>query len=88
MVVIIDDDIVSLFEECSWEIEVLEFVFVVDVDLMMFDCSYFLEFDLKLLKLYVLLVKIFVEIDWMVIVYFMLCNKIRLVVLCVKDFGK
>ncbi|ESK73609.1 DNA repair protein [Mycobacterium tuberculosis variant bovis AN5] len=88
MVAITDDDIASLPEERSREIEVLEFVPAADVDPMMFDRSYFLEPDSKSSKSYVLLAKTLAEPDRMAIVHFTLRNKTRLAALRVKDFGK
>ncbi|CQD20331.1 ku protein [Mycobacterium lentiflavum] len=88
MVVITDDDISTLPEERSREIEVLEFVPAADVDPMMFDRSYFLEPDSKSSKSYVLLAKTLAETDRMAIVHFTLRNKTRLAALRVKDFGK
>ena len=88
MVVITDDDISTLPEERSREIEVLEFVPASDVDPMMFDRSYFLEPDSKSSKSYVLLAKTLAETDRMAIVHFTLRNKTRLAALRVKDFGK
>ena len=88
MVVITDDDIATLPEERSREIEVLEFVPASEVDPMMFDRSYFLEPDSKSSKSYVLLAKTLAETDRMAIVHFTLRNKTRLAALRVKDFGK
>lgn len=81
MVAITDDDIASLPEERSREIEVLEFVPAADVDPMMFDRSYFLEPDSKSSKSYVLLAKTLAETDRMAIVHFTLRNKTRLAAL-------
>jgi DNA end-binding protein Ku len=88
MVIITDDDISSLPEERTREIEVLEFVPASEVDPMMFDRSYFLEPDSKSSKSYVLLAKTLAETDRMAIVHFTLRNKTRLAALRVKDFGK
>lgn len=88
MVVITDDDIATLPEERSREIEVLEFVPADEVDPMLFDRSYFLEPDSKSSKSYVLLAKTLAETDRMAIVHFTLRNKTRLAALRVKDFGK
>ncbi|VBA61198.1 Non-homologous end joining protein Ku [Mycobacterium attenuatum] len=88
MVVITDDDIATLPEERSREIEVLEFVPASEVDPMMFDRSYFLEPDSKSSKSYVLLAKTLAEAERMAIVHFTLRNKTRLAALRVKDFGK
>ena len=88
MVVITDDDISTLPEERSREIEVLEFVPAGEVDPMLFDRSYFLEPDSTSSKSYVLLAKTLAETDRMAIVHFTLRNKTRLAALRVKDFGK
>jgi DNA end-binding protein Ku len=88
MVVITDDDIATLPEERSREIEVLEFVPASEVDPMMFDRSYFLEPDSKSTKSYVLLAKTLAQAERMAIVHFTLRNKTRLAALRVKDFGK
>jgi DNA end-binding protein Ku len=88
MVVITDDDISTLPEERSHEIEVLEFVPAADVDPLMFDRSYFLEPDSKSPKSYVLLAKTLAETDRVAIVHFTLRTKTRLAALRVKDFGK
>ncbi len=88
MVIITDDDIATLPEERSREIEVLEFVPASEVDPMMFDRSYFLEPDSKSSKSYVLLAKTLAETDRMAIVHFSVRNKTRLAALRVKDFGK
>src|ERR1700759_4276001 len=88
MVIITDDDIATLPEERSREIEVLEFVPASELDPMMFDRSYFLEPDSKSSKSYVLLAKTLAETDRVAIVHFTLRNKTRLAALRVKDFGK
>jgi DNA end-binding protein Ku len=88
MVVITDDDIATLPEERSREIEVLEFVPAADLDPMMFDRSYFLEPDGKSSKSYALLAKTLAETDRVAIVHFALRNKTRLAALRVKDFSK
>jgi DNA end-binding protein Ku len=88
MVAITDDDIATLPEERSREIEVLEFVPAADLDPMMFDRSYFLESDGKSSKSYVLLAKTLAETDRVAIVHFALRNKTRLAALRVKDFSK
>src|ERR1700758_1687111 len=88
MVIITDDDIATLPEERSREIEVLEFVPASDLDPMLFDRSYFLEPDSNSSKSYVLLAKTLAETDRMAIVHFTLRNKTRLAALAVKDFGK
>jgi len=88
MVVITDDDIATLPEERSREIEVLEFVPASELDPMMYDRSYFLEPDSKSPKSYVLLAKTLAESDRVAIVHFALRNKTRLGALRVKDFSK
>ncbi len=87
-VIITDDDISTLPEERSREIEVLEFVPAGDIDPLMYDRSYFLEPDGKSSKSYVLLAKTLKETDRVAIVNFALRNKTRLAALRVKDFGK
>ncbi|BBX56659.1 putative DNA repair protein YkoV [Mycobacterium shottsii] len=88
MVIINDDDLATLPEDRSREIEVLEFVPAEEVDPMMIDRSYFLEPDSKSSKSYVLLAKTFAETERMAIVHFTLRSKTRLAALRVKDFGK
>ncbi len=88
MVVITDDDIATLPEERSREIDVLEFVPASELDPMMYDRSYFLEPDGKSTKSYVLLAKTLAETDRVAIVHFALRNKTRLAALRVKDFSK
>lgn len=87
-VVITDEDIATLPEERSHEIEVLEFVPAGDLDPIMFDRSYYLEPDGKSSKSYVLLAKALAETDRVAIVHFALRNKTRLAALRVKDFSK
>ncbi len=87
-VIITDEDIASLPEERSHEIEVLEFVPASDLDPIMFDKSYYLEPDGKSTKSYVLLAKALSETDRVAIVNFALRNKTRLAALRVKDFSK
>jgi DNA end-binding protein Ku len=87
-VIVTDEDLATLPEERSREIEVLEFVPANEVDPMLFDRSYFLEPDSKSSKSYVLLAKTLSETDRMAIVHFTLRNKTRLAALRVKDFGK
>lgn len=87
-VVITDEDIATLPEERSHEIEVLEFVPAGDLDPLMFDRSYFLEPDGKSPKSYVLLAKTLAETERVAIVHFALRNKTRLAALRVKDFAK
>ena len=87
-VVITDEDISTLPEERSREIEVLEFVPASDIDPLMYDSSYYLEPDGKSTKSYVLLAKTLMETDRVAIVHFALRNKTRLAALRVKDFSK
>lgn len=87
-VIITDDDISTLPEERSREIEVLEFVPASDLDPLMYDRSYFLEPEGKSSKSYVLLAKTLMETDRVAIVNFALRNKTRLAALRVKDFSK
>ncbi|HZA09803.1 Ku protein [Mycobacterium sp.] len=88
MVVITDDDIATLPEERSREIEVLEFVPASEIDPLMYDRSYYLEPDSKSTKSYVLLAKTLEQTDRVAIVHFALRNKTRLAALRVKDFSK
>lgn len=87
-VIITDEDIATLPEERSREIEVVEFVPAEQLDPMMYDKSYFLEPDSKSTKSYVLLAKTLAETDRVAIVHFALRNKTRLAALRVKDFSK
>ena len=87
-VVITDEDIASLPEERSREIEVLEFVPANQIDPIMYDKSYFLEPDSKSSKSYVLLAKTLMDTDRVAIVHFALRNKTRLAALRVQDFSK
>jgi DNA end-binding protein Ku len=87
-VVITDEDIATLPEERSREIEVLEFIAADQLDPLMYDKSYFLEPDSKSSKSYVLLAQTLAETDRVAIVHFSLRNKTRLAALRVKDFGK
>ncbi|SEH65044.1 DNA end-binding protein Ku [Mycolicibacterium rutilum] len=87
-VIITDEDIATLPEERSREIEVLEFVPASDIDPMMYDRSYFLEPEGKSSKSYVLLTKTLKETDRVAIVHFALRNKTRLAALRVQDFSK
>jgi DNA end-binding protein Ku len=87
-VVITDDDIATLPEERSREIEVVEFVPADQIDPLMYDRSYFLEPDSKSSKSYVLLAQTLAQTDRVAIVHFALRNKTRLAALRVKDFGK
>lgn len=87
-VVITDDDIATLPEERSREIEVLEFVPAQQIDPLIYDRSYFLEPDSKSSKSYVLLAQTLAQTDRVAIVHFSLRNKTRLAALRVKEFGK
>ena len=87
-VVITDEDIATLPEERSREIEVVEFVPAGDIDPIMYDKSYFLEPEGKSTKSYVLLAKTLADTDRVAIVHFSLRNKTRLAALRVKDFSK
>lgn len=88
-VVITDEDIATLPEERSHEIEVVEFVAASEIDPLMYDRSYFLEPDGKSSKSYVLLAKkTLADTDRVAIVHFALRNKTRLAALRVKDFSK
>ncbi|MCT7657455.1 non-homologous end joining protein Ku [Mycobacterium deserti] len=87
-VIITDEDIATLPEERSREIEVMEFVPRDDIDPMMYDKSYFLEPDGKSSKSYVLLTRTLKETDRVAIVHFALRNKTRLAALRVQDFSK
>lgn len=86
-VVITEDDIATLPEERSHEIEVLEFVPAGEIDPLMYDRSYYLEPDGKSVKSYVLLAKALSETDRVAIVHFALRNKTRLAALRVKNFS-
>jgi DNA end-binding protein Ku len=87
-VIITDDDIATLPEERSREIEVLEFVPASELDPLLYDRSYFLEPDGKSTKSYVLLARTLADTDRVAIVHFALRNKTRLAALRVKDFSK
>jgi DNA end-binding protein Ku len=87
-VIITDEDIATLPEERSREIEVLEFIPASQLDPILYDRSYFLEPDSKSSKSYVLLAKTLMETDRVAIVHFALRNKTRLAALRVKDFSK
>ncbi|MCW2653738.1 MAG: end-binding protein Ku [Mycobacterium sp.] len=88
IVIITDEDLASLPEERSREIEVLEFVPASEIDPMMYDRSYYLEPDSKSIKSYVLLARTLAETDRVAIVHFALRNKTRLAALRVGDFSK
>ncbi|WP_022899201.1 Ku protein [Humibacter albus] len=84
-VVLTDEDMKSLPEERSNEIEVVEFVPDDQVDPIMFERSYFLEPDSKSAKAYVLLRKTLEETNRTAIVKFALRQKTRLGALRVRD---
>jgi len=86
-VVITEEDIATLPEEHSREIEVLEFVPAGDIDPLLYDRSYYLEPDGKSPKSYVLLAKALSETDRVAIVHFALRNKTRLAALRVRTFA-
>jgi DNA end-binding protein Ku len=77
-VLLTEDDLKSLPEERSREIEVVEFVPSEQVDPIMFDRSYFLEPDSKSPKAYALLRRTLEETDRIAIVQFSLRQKTRL----------
>jgi DNA end-binding protein Ku len=77
-VVLTDDDLKSLPEERSKEIEVVEFVPSEQIDPIMFDRSYFLEPDKVGTKAYTLLRRTLEETDRTAIVQFSLRQKTRL----------
>jgi DNA end-binding protein Ku len=87
-VIITDEDLETLPEERSREIEVLEFVPASEIDPLMYDRSYYLEPDSKSTKSYVLLAKTLANTERVAIVHFALRNKTRLAALRVKDFSK
>jgi DNA end-binding protein Ku len=87
-VIITDEDLATLPEEKSREIDVLEFVPASEIDPLMYDRSYYLEPDSKSTKSYVLLAKTLANTDRVAIVHFALRNKTRLAALRVKDFSK
>jgi DNA end-binding protein Ku len=87
-VVITDEDLATLPEERSREIEVLEFVPASEIDPLLYDRSYYLEPDSKSTKSYVLLAETLANTDRVAIVHFALRNKTRLAALRVKDFSK
>ncbi|TKJ98010.1 Ku protein [Plantibacter flavus] len=84
-VVLTADDLASLPEERSREIEVVEFVPSDDLDPIMFDRSYFLEPDSSSSKAYVLLRRTLEETDRTAIVRFALRQKTRLGALRVRE---
>ena len=77
-VVLSKEDLASLPEERSREIDVVEFVPSDQIDPIMFDRSYFLEPDSASPKAYVLLRKTLEETDRTAIVHFALRQKTRL----------
>ncbi|WP_345374177.1 non-homologous end joining protein Ku [Frondihabitans cladoniiphilus] len=83
-VVLTDDDLKSLPEEKSREIDVLEFVPSDQLDPIMFDRSYFLEPDGTSPKAYVLLRRALEETERTAIVHFSLRQKTRLGALRVR----
>lgn len=83
-VILTDDDIKSLPEERSREIDVVEFVPTEQIDPIMFERSYYLEPDSKSSKAYVLLRRTLEETDRTAIVHFALRQKTRLGALRVR----
>ncbi|WP_434615093.1 Ku protein [Arthrobacter sp. A5] len=83
-VVLTDEDLASLPEERSREIDVVQFVPSAALDPIMFDRSYFLEPDSKSAKAYVLLRRTLEETDRTAIVQFALRQKTRLGALRVR----
>jgi DNA end-binding protein Ku len=77
-VILTDEDLSTLPEERSREIEVVEFVPSDQLDPIMFDRSYFLEPDSKSPKAYALLRRTLEETDRTAIVHFALRQKTRL----------
>jgi DNA end-binding protein Ku len=84
-VVLTDEDLASLPEERSNEIEVVEFVPDDQVDPIMFDRSYFLEPDSRSAKAYVLLRQTLEATNRTAIVKFALRQKTRLGALRVRE---
>ena len=84
-VVLSDEDLKSLPEERSHEIEVVEFVPSEQIDEIMFDRSYFLEPDKAAAKPYALLRRALEETDRTAIVQFSLRQKTRLGALRSRD---
>ena len=84
-VVITDEDIATLPEERSREIEVVEFVPSEQVDPIMYERSYYLSPDSKSTKAYVLLRQTLEESDRTAIVQFALRQRTRLAALRVRD---
>ena len=83
-VILTDDDLSTLPEEKSREIEVVEFVPSDQLDPIMFDRSYFLEPDSASTKAYVLLRQTLEKTDRTAIVHFALRQKTRLGALRVR----
>jgi DNA end-binding protein Ku len=83
-VVLTDDDLQSLPQERSREIDVVEFVPNEQIDPIMFDRSYFLEPDSKSNKAYALLRRTLEESERTAIVHFALRQKTRLGALRVR----
>ena len=83
-VILTDEDLSTLPEERSREIEVVEFVPTDQLDPIMFDRSYFLEPDSKSPKAYALLRRTLEETDRTAIVHFALRQKTRLGALRVR----
>jgi DNA end-binding protein Ku len=77
-VILTDEDLSTLPEERSREIEVVEFVPSNQLDPIMFDRSYFLEPDSKSPKAYTLLRRTLEKTDRTAIVHFALRQKTRL----------
>jgi DNA end-binding protein Ku len=77
-VVLTEEDLKSLPEERSHEIDVVEFVPSDQIDPIMFDRSYFLEPDERAVKPYVLLRRVLEETDRTAVVQFSLRQKTRL----------
>ncbi len=84
-VVLTDEDLASLPEERSREIEVVQFVPSESLDPIMFDRSYYLEPDSKSAKAYVLLRRTLEDTDRTAIVKFALRQKTRLGALRVRE---
>ena len=83
-VILTDEDLKTLPEERSREIEVVEFVPSDQLDPIMFERSYFLEPDSKSTKAYALLRRTLEETDRTAIVHFSLRQKSRLGALRVR----
>ena len=84
-VVLTKDDLRSLPEERSREIDVVEFVPSDQLDPILFDRSYFLEPDSSSSKAYVLLRRTLEQTDRTAIVHFALRQKTRLAALRVRN---